>query len=261
MYLVFLSFFAFILGIVIGSFLNVCIYRLPDDLSIIKPGSFCPSCKKSIRWFDNIPLLSYLVLGGKCRHCRSAISFQYPAVELLSGLLTALFFYKWHGTPLWLSVSLLAAYLLIIVSAIDFRTMMISDLFSYSLAFLGLASSFVNPSFTGDWQQRIMSSVYGVMAGAGFVYGLSYLGKIIYKKEAVGEGDIFLLGAIGSLAGFYGVLTIIVTASFLGSVYGVSLILLKRADRLSYMPFGPFLAAGCVINMYYPFDLFSFIFS
>lgn len=242
--------FALLLGLLLGSFLNVCIARLPKDESIVFPASRCPKCLAPIKFYDNIPVLSFLFLGGRCRSCREPISFKYPFVELLTGLVTALLAYKWWGSPLWLGISLLSAYVLIVMSVIDFETMMISDAFSLALFILGLAGSFSNPYFEGGWAERLASSGIGAAAGGGFIWLLALLGKKIYRKEAVGEGDIFLMGGIGALCGWQGVFTAVIMASFFGSVYGVSLLLLKRAERMSHMPFGPFLALGAVINLY-----------
>lgn len=241
---------AFLLGLIIGSFLNVCIARLPKDESIVFPPSRCPKCLAPIKPYDNLPVLSYLLLRGRCRSCEDPISVKYPFVELLTGVLTAVFVARWWGHPGWLGVSLLAVYVLIVVSVIDFETMMISDAFSLALFVLGIGGSFFNPYFEGGWGARLASSAIGAAAGGGFIWGLALLGKKIYKKDAVGEGDIFLMGGIGALCGWEGVLTAIIMASFFGSVYGVSLLLLKRADRMSHMPFGPFLALGAVINLY-----------
>ena len=241
---------AFPLGLLFGSFLNVCIIRLPKDKSVLWPASHCPKCQTPIKFYDNIPVLSFLLLGGRCRACRESISLRYPAVELLTGLLTALFAAKWIGNPVWLVVSLAAVYVLIVVSVVDFDTMMISDAFSLALFLLGAGGSFINPYFSGGWGERLASSAIGAAAGAGFIWALALIGKVIYKKDAVGEGDIFLMGAIGALFGWQGVITCVVMASFFGSVYGISLLLLKRAGRTSNMPFGPFLAAGAVINLY-----------
>lgn len=239
-----------LLGLIIGSFLNVCIARLPKDESIVFPPSKCPKCGAPIKAYDNIPVLSYLLLRGRCRSCGEGISFKYPFVELVTGLVTALFVYKWHASPAWLSVSLLSVYVLIVMSVIDFETMMISDAFSLALFLLGVGGSLVNPFFEGAWTSRLATSAIGAAAGAGFIWGLALLGKQIYKKDAVGEGDIFLMGGIGALCGWEGVFTAIVMASFFGSVYGLTLLLLKRADRMSHMPFGPFLALGAVVNLY-----------
>ncbi len=243
--------FVFFIGLIIGSFLNVCIARLPKDESIAFPPSHCPACKAPIKFYDNIPLLSYLLLRGRCRACGGRISPRYFAVELLAGALTALFFARWWPMdPWWLAVSLLSVYVLIVVSVIDFETMLISDAFSLALGVLGLAGSLVHPYFSGGWAERLGQSALGAAAGAGFIWGLALLGKKIYKKDAVGEGDIFLMGGIGALCGWQGVVSSVVMASFFGSAYGISLLLLKRADRMSHMPFGPFLALGAAVNLY-----------
>lgn len=241
---------AFALGLLLGSFLNVCIARLPKDESIVFPASRCPKCLGPIKFYDNVPLLSFILLGGRCRSCKEPISVKYPVIELLTGLLTALLAFKWQGNPPWLGVALLSTYILIVVSVIDFETMLISDAFSLALFVLGLGGSFFNPYFQGGWGERLASSALGAAAGGGFIWGLALLGKKIYKKDAVGEGDIFLMGGIGALCGWQGVFTAVIMASFFGSVYGVSLLLLKRADRMSHIPFGPFLALGAVINLY-----------
>ena len=250
---------AFVFGLLIGSFLNVCIARLPKDESIVFPPSKCPACQAPIKYYDNIPLLSYALLRGRCRACSQPISPKYPAVEFAAGALTALFFARWNWNLPWLLVSLASVYALIIVSVVDFETMMISDFFSVLLGALGLGGSLVNPFFDGAWPARLAEAAGGAAAGAGLIWGLALLGKVIYKKEAVGEGDVFLMAGIGALVGWEGVLTGLVMASFLGSLYGVALLIMKRADRLSHMPFGPFLAAGAVINLYSLVKLSDFL--
>ncbi len=241
---------AFPLGLLFGSFLNVCILRLPKDKSILWPASHCPNCQTPIKFYDNIPILSFVLLKGRCRACKEPISPRYPAIELLTGLLTALFAAKWIVSPGWLAVALAAVYLLIVVSVIDFDTMLISDAFSLALFLLGAGGSLVNPYFEGAWGERLASAAIGAAAGAGFIWALALVGKVIYKKDAVGEGDIFLMGGIGALCGWQGVITCVIMASFFGSIYGISLLVMKKADRMSSMPFGPFLAAGAVINLY-----------
>jgi leader peptidase (prepilin peptidase)/N-methyltransferase len=249
--MIFMLIFIFIIGLCFGSFLNVVIYRTENNISIVLPPSFCPKCKAPIKWYDNIPLLSYIILGGRCRNCKTRISIVYPLVEFLSAAITVIFFLKWRGDIPWFISSTAIAYLLIVVSVIDFKTMMLSDLFSYLIAFFGLVGSFSNPLFDGSIYQRIITSLAGIIAGAGSMFLLAWLGKLLYKKDAVGEGDMFLFGAIGSIVGAKGIIDVIIIASFVGAVYGISLILAKKLDRFSYMPFGPFLAIGCVIKFYF----------
>ena len=241
---------SFIFGLVIGSFLNVCVSRLPQNISIVRPSSRCPKCLAPIKFYDNIPVIGFLSLKGRCRNCSAPISLKYPAVELLTALLTAFFISKWHANPLWLAVALAAVYILTVAALIDFETMMIGDVFSFSLAALALAGSFINPYFSGTAFDRLKYFLTGGAFGAAIIWFIAVLGKKIYKKDAVGEGDIFLMAAVGALTGWQGALTTLVMASFFGSAYGLTLIALKKAGRLSSIPFGPFLAMGAVINLY-----------
>ncbi|MBI4801954.1 MAG: prepilin peptidase [Elusimicrobia bacterium] len=248
----------FIFGLIIGSFLNVCVSRIPKGVSIISPRSRCPECLAPISFYDNLPLISYLVLRGNCRHCGVSIPFRYPLVELLTAAITALFVFKWRADIPWLIVSLSAAYLLITVSLIDFETFMIADAFSYALMLLGFVSAFFNPYFNGGASARFLDFFSGGLTGAVIVGSLAWLGKRIYKKEAVGEGDIFLMAGIGALTGVQGVFSTLMFASFFGAVYGGWLILFKKAGRFDHVPFSPFLSLGAVINLYRLFRITDF---
>lgn len=241
----------FVFGLLIGSFLNVCISRLPEGLSIVSPRSRCPKCLTPIKFYDNVPLLSFIALRGKCRHCRAPIPWRYPAVELLTALATTLLFLQWRTEPLWLPAALAAVYLLLVVAFIDLETMMIADAFSYGLAGLGLAACFVNPYFQGSALNRLLSFFTGAVCGAFLVWLMAWLGRKIYRKEAVGEGDIFLMAGIGALTGWQGVFSALIMASFFGSIYGLTLVLTKKAERFDHIPFGPFLALGAAINLYH----------
>lgn len=250
----------FAFGLLFGSFLNVCISRLPEGLSIIKPRSRCPKCLKPISFYDNIPLLSFILLRGRCRSCSAVIPWRYPAVELITGLVTLLLFREWSVEPLWLAAALAAAYILIIIAFIDLETMMIADVFSYGLTGLGLLAFSVNPYFAGTVLSRFTGLLAGVVSGALTIRLMAWLGRKIYKKEAVGEGDIFLMAGIGALTGWEGVLSALIMASFFGSIYGVSLMLAGKAKRFDHIPFGPFLALGAVINLYRLVRITDFIF-
>lgn len=243
-------FFSVLFGLIIGSFLNVCIYRIPQNKSIVWPPSFCPGCGKSIRFYDNIPVLSYMLLRGKCRSCKAPISWQYPVVEALTGLLTALFVWRW-GLTGWTCVLLTAVYCLIILSVIDLKLMIIPDRFSLGLIVLGLAFAWLNPNFEGTGWHRFLQSLLG--AGAGFfgTLAVALLGFVLFKKEAMGGGDVKLMGGIGAFVGWQGVITTIVFASALGLVYAVFLMLCKGKGKGDAIPFGPFLSAGALINLFY----------
>jgi len=243
-------FIVFVLGLAIGSFLNVCIYRISHNLSIIKPSSFCPSCRKTIAFYDNIPVISYFLLGGKCRHCGSKISLRYPLVELITAVDTCLLFIKWMREPYWLGAVLILSYIFIVIAAMDLETFMIADLFSYLIVLIGLVFFWANPYFKGGTVSKFLQFFGGLIAGAFIMWFMSFLGKKIYKKDAIGEGDIFLMAAIGSVLGIEGVFSTIILASLFGSVYAVSLMIMKKAGRRDYIPFGPFLSLGAVINLY-----------
>lgn len=242
--------FAALFGLVIGSFLNVCIYRIPQNKSIVWPASFCPKCGKPIKFYDNIPVLSYILLWGKCRQCKAPISCQYPVVELLTAGLTVLF--VWHGgLAWWTAVQLVTVYCLITLSVIDLEKMIIPDRFSLGLIVLGLAVSWLNPNFAGSGWSRFLESLLG--AGVGFLgtLGVALLGFVMFKKEAMGGGDVKLMGGIGALVGWQGVITTVVFASALGLIYSVFLMIFKGKGKGDAIPFGPFLSAGALINLFY----------
>lgn len=253
-------FFVFFIGSCIGSFLNVVIYRSIKEISIIFPPSFCPQCKAPIKWYDNIPIISYILLSGKCRSCGGDISISYILVELISGFLTLIFFVKWWDiNKIWFLGSCLISYVLVIVSVIDIKTMMLSDIFSYLLGLFGISFAFFNPMFEGSIYERLLSAIYGILIGAGFMYLLLVVGKTVYKKDAVGEGDVFLLGGIGSIVGSWGIFDVIFLSSLVGTVYSIFGILNKKLHKHSAVPFGPFLATACIIKIYHPFSLIQIL--
>ena len=246
----FILLFATVLGLLFGSFLNVCIYRIPREKSIVWPPSSCPNCNARISWYDNIPVLSFLVLRGKCRNCKSLISIQYPIVELLTGALTLLFVWR-YGLNVWTFVVLAAVYALIILSVIDLDIMIIPDRFSLGLIVLGLAFAWCNPNFSGAWWQKELASLLGAGVGLFGVLAIALLGTWLFKKEAMGGGDVKLMGGIGALIGWEGVITTIVFASFLGLVYAVFLMIFNGKKGGDAIPFGPFLSLGALINLFY----------
>lgn len=248
---IFILVLSFILGMVIGSFLNVCIYRIPAKISIVWPASHCFNCNTKIKWYDNIPVLSFLVLGGKCRNCKSKISFQYPLVEFITGCLTVLFVWK-TGINLWLPFALVTLFSTIVLSVIDIKTMEIPNRFSLGLIIVGLAGSFFNPAFDGTLWERFLSSLIGGAVGFFGLWLTAVIGSAIFKKEAMGGGDIKLMGAIGALTGWIGVVNSLIIASFTGIIYFGILMLLKKKIENNAIPFGPFLSAGLLVCMLMP---------
>lgn len=239
-----LSVFAFLLGAAIGSFLNVCIYRLPLGESIVFPASHCPACGTRIRPWDNIPLLSFLLLGGKCRSCRAAISFRYPLVELLNGLLTLALFLKFGPSPTFL-VLLVFSSALVAVTFIDLNHQLIPDVISLPGIVVGFAASFFLPWL--GW----LNSLIGLLLGGGSLLVVAYLYQFLTKKEGMGGGDIKLLAMMGAFLGWRAVPFIIFAGSLVGSVVGITLMLVQKKDAKLAVPFGPFLSFGAILYIFY----------
>jgi len=253
---------SFALGTVVGSFLNVVVARVPAGLSVVRPGSRCPRCLAPIAWFDNVPILSWVALRGRCRGCRAPISFRYPLVELLAGL-AALVAWHRHG----LSTAALAEFAfsaaLLALSFIDLDTWLLPHAITVPLLGAGLAVSAL-----GAGPASLASSALGAAVGWGSFALVAFLGEKALKKEALGFGDVWLLGGIGAWLGAKALLPVVLLASVQGTVVGVILILLGRAEGGAQaapgdappeeggeerwvpprhaVPFGPFLAAGAL---------------
>lgn len=239
---------AFLGGACIGSFLNVCIYRIPRGESIVRPRSRCPSCGALIAWYDNIPLLSYLRLGGKCRRCGAKISIRYPFVEMLTAVLFLALWNRYGLDPRTLVYMGLTAALMI-ATFVDLDFMIIPDRISLGGMPAGLLASAFVPSLHGAdtaWDSLI-SSLIGLAAGSGSLYLVAWLGRLAFKKDAMGLGDVKLLGAIGAFLGWEGVVFTILVSSLLGSVFGVAMILAGGRAWQSKIPYGPYLAAASII--------------
>ncbi|MCK9265650.1 prepilin peptidase [bacterium] len=242
----------FILGLIFGSFANVVILRLPKGKSLINPGSSCVKCGKSIKFYDNIPLLSFLILKGKCRFCGEKISARYFLVELLSGILFLLIFNKFGLSPAFFIYTLFV-YSLLIVGFIDIDTFLISDVFVLPLVVLGPILSFLFPSMhTGLSNiQSLLYSVFGILLGGGLLIFLSLFGKFLFKKEAMGGGDVKLLAMIGAFLGWKSVFLTLFFASLLGTIISLFLIVTKKKTVEDYVPFGPYLGIGAIISLFY----------
>jgi len=235
--------FAFILGANIGSFLNVCIYRMPRDLSVNNPRrSFCPSCNYQIPWWRNLPLISWLSLGGKCANCKSPISARYPLVEAATGILSG--FIAWHygygGTAL---AALAFTWFLIALTMIDFDTQYLPDQLTYPLLWLGLIGSLWHPVW-GDGAAPVTprDSIIGAAAGYLSLWSVYWAFKLITGKEGMGYGDFKLFAALGAWMGWMMLLPIIVFASGVGAIFGVVIMIRQRKGKDTQIAFGPFLA-------------------
>ena len=232
----------FILGTLFGSFANVCIYRLPQRLSIIFPGSHCPSCQEALRPWHNIPLLSYLLLGGQCSRCKAAISVRYPLIELSNGLLYVFLYYQYHLSVQTVVFALLTTALLI-VSCIDLAHTIIPDAITLPGIVVGLGTSL--------WLTPVglRNALLGVVLGGGLFLLMAILSVVILQREGMGGGDIKLIAMLGAFLGWQAVLVTIFLAAVLGASVGLALILLRRKDRREPLPFGPFLALGALLAM------------
>ncbi len=236
----------FLYGIVLGSFLNVLIYRLPRKLSIIRPRSKCPQCSSKIKFYDNIPIFSYVILRGKCRTCRGRISFRYPAVEALAGILSVVALFHF-GITLRGFEAIFLSFVFIAIFFIDLDFTIIPDVFTLPGVIIGFGVSFLPGGFV-NWSQ----SLIGLLVGGGVFLLVGMLGEFIFKKEALGFGDVKFAAMLGAFLGWQNLILILIIASFLGSVIGIAMIYFARKKgKSSYIPFGPFLVAGALIAMYF----------
>jgi leader peptidase (prepilin peptidase)/N-methyltransferase len=239
-----LTLISIIFGALVGSFLNVCIVRLPKEESIITPGSHCPHCKKPIKFYDNIPLVSYLLLMGKCRYCKKTISPQYPLVEGITAL-SSLFLFMRFGPSLSYLIYFAFVAALIIITVIDLYHQIIPDVISLPGIGVGLLASLIFSRIA------FLDSLIGVLLGGGSLFLVATLYQWFFKREGMGGGDVKLLAMIGAFLGWKTVILTILLSSLIGSISGIIIIVLKGKDFKYAIPFGPFLSLGAVISLFY----------
>lgn len=232
-----------LLGLCVGSFLNVVIYRVPNGMSIAMPPSHCPKCGYKLKWYDNIPVLSYLILGGKCRSCKEPISPRYTIVELLNMLLWLLFALSFHDNIFYLVVCCLAASTLVVIAFIDLEHMLIFDRFQIIMLALGVLAIFADPSVV--WWERLIGFAAGGLLFFAF-YGVAYL---VYKQEGMGFGDVKLAAVCGLLLGWKNLIVMVLVASLVGSVVLLILKFARKDESKKEYPFAPFIALGTVVAM------------
>ena len=258
---------SFILGSVIGSFLNVCIYRLPRDESIVYPPSRCTSCGSGIRFYHNIPILGYLMLKGGCADCGQTISFQYPLVEFISGI-ALLAVYSKYGLSLDSLFYSILIFSLIVITFIDLKHMIIPNVITVPGTVIGLIFN----ALMTDWEKSrdllgmfsfslenffgilnevpFLDSVFGLIIGGGLLFLIAFLYIVIRKTEGMGMGDVKLLAMIGAFLGWNGVVFVMLVSSLLGTLTGLSIILYKKGNLKYALPFGPFLSLAAVIYIF-----------
>ncbi len=261
----------FLLGLVIGSFLNVAIVRLPRGRSIVNPPSHCPRCKARIKFYDNIPIISFFILSGKCRNCGEPISWRYPLVELMNGL-----FYAWIVNEFWIGgeafLVMALCSSLIVITFIDVDFQIIPDVITLPGILLGISiAPFFMASLTDPLPfyldqllphmrphlRNFLNSVIGMLCGALPLLTIGWIWEKLRHVEAMGGGDVKLMGMVGSFLGWKGALLTIMLGAFAGSLVGLTLIVLKRHKVNRIIPFGPFLALGAVATAFYGNDIIS----
>ena len=258
------SFFSFALGACIASFLNVVIWRVPRGESIVSPPSHCPKCNALIKWYQNIPILAWLALRGKCANCKAPISPRYILIETLGGLLFLAAFVKYgtsgdlaaaglHTLVAWIWIALM-----IVGSMIDFDHKLLPDFVTVGGMVLGLAVGGVD-SFRLQSIAPAAWSAVGLAFGFGLLWLIRFLGSIAFKREAMGLGDVFLMGAVGALFGPVAVLVTLILSSVFGSVVGLSMVALSKTKfgKFVEIPYGPYICMGCLAWMFYGPELVS----
>ncbi len=235
----------FIFGMCIGSFLNVCIYRLPASKSIANPPrSICPNCNSHIRFYDNIPVLSYIWLKGRCRNCDAPISFRYPLVEVMSGIVAVAMLFKF-GLSLESLVYFVFISSLLVITFIDLDHKIIPDVISLPGIPIGLVASFALPTIT------LKASALGLLIGGGSLWFVAWAYNLIAHRDGMGGGDIKLLAMIGTIIGWKGVIFTIFASSVMGSCVGITMMLIKGKNMKFAIPFGPFLSIGAIAYVFF----------
>ncbi len=232
----------FVIGVCIGSFFNVCIYRLPRGLSLVRPGSKCPKCGVKIRWWDNVPIMSFIVLRGKCRKCGCPISVEYPLVEVLTGICFLLLYIEFGPSLRLLSYGVFSS-LLILAFFIDLHHKILPEVITLP----GVASGILFSLAAGELRQSLL----GCAVGAGTVRLIVHLGKFIFKREAMGLGDVALAAMVGAYLGWRLLLVTLFFSFLSGSVVGLILVASKKKGMASEIPFGPFIAGSALAVAFY----------
>ncbi len=237
--MIYLEIIIFLIGAAIGSFLNVCIRRIPAGESLALPASHCPQCLHPIRVYDNIPLISYLILRGKCRNCGERISLQYPLVELLTAVLALLLFWKF-GLSLKFLLAFIFTGVLIVITFIDLEHQIIPDVLTLPGIPLSLLAAVLGMGVP------LLDAALGLLIGGGILYAIAFGYQLIAKREGMGGGDIKLLAMLGAFCGWKSLFFILLVSSFLGALVGITVMLIKGKDMKYAVPFGPFLSIAAL---------------
>lgn len=231
----------FIFGTIIGSFLNVCVYRIPRGESVVFPGSHCPTCGHHLKWYNNIPILSFIFQKGRCGYCRGKISLQYPLIEFLNGVMYLIFYHKYGLSAEFIYYGAICG-ILIVLSSIDYYSGIIPDRFIFLILIFSIIykiSLYIFYSVSPQW----FNSILGLLVG-----GLLFLTISVLSKGGMGGGDIKLIGALGFALGLKMVFLNIFLSFIIGAIISLMLIALKKKGRKDSIPFGPFICMGFLIT-------------
>ena len=239
-----IALYSLLIGLALGSFMNVCIYRIPLEKSIIRPSSSCPNCGKKIRFYDNIPLISYLLLLGRCRHCHHPISWRYPAVEAITGLLSLALFIR-YGLSFQYLLFLLFAATLVTISFIDLDHQIIPDVLSIPGIVAGLAAAFIPGNVS--W----FDSIIGIIGGGGTLFLVGLIYEKLTGKQGMGGGDVKLLAMIGAWMGWRSLPFVLLVSSLTGAIIGSVFLLAAGKGYRVRIPFGPFLSLGALFYIFF----------
>lgn len=244
---------AALFGLILGSFLNVCIYRIPLGQSLALPRSYCPECGRFIHWYDNIPVFSFLWLRGRCRKCRRKIPLRYPFVELLTGFFSVVCYLKFgpHLSYLFYFPLLIAP--LIVLTFIDLEHQIIPNVISLPGIVVGLLASLILSQM--PLIESLLFSLKGILVGGGILFLISWIYEKLRHQEGIGGGDIKLAAMFGAFFGWKGVLLILFLSSLLGSLIGVLVMVFFRKGAKTVIPYGPFLSVGAVVYLFYGREL------
>lgn len=246
--------FALLFGLAVGSFLNVCIYRIPLSKSIIHPPSSCPQCGNRLRFYDNIPLISYILLFGKCRFCRNPIPLRYPLVEFIAALLSTALFIRYGMTPQYPALFAFSV-CLVVISFIDLDYQIIPDIISLPGIPIGFGLSLLK------WTEVTwLESLIGILGGGGFLYVVAVVFERLTRKEGMGGGDVKLLAMMGAWMGWRALPFIVLMSSLAGIFIGGAALLFSGRGVRAKIPFGPFLSLGALIYLFFGKDVISWYF-
>ena len=253
----FYSFLIFLLGTCLGSFANVCIYRLPKNKQIINGRSFCPNCKKKISWYDNLPLISFINLNNKCRKCNKSISPRYFIVELITGITFLLIYLNFQNPQAIIFLSILSL-ILIMIFFIDLENFIIPDSLNFTIMGLALLKNFL-PNFNTNLIHEINQSIIGGIVGYLSIWLIIFLYKTIKKIEGMGFGDAKLMAGIGFLFGWQSIPFVLFVSSILGLIFVIPSLIKKQKNMRTEIPFGPFIIVACLIYFVYGSLIYNLI--